>query len=214
MSVSLDGIALKYRVTKGSFYHDYMPVYERYISGISQEATDILEIGIDEGRSLKMWAEYFPNAIIHGVDILPKCKAYEECRIKVYIGSQDDEKFIKESFGDKKFDLIIDDASHLSHQQIATFHLLFDNVKPGGYYVIEDVCCSYWESFGGGLKKQNTAVEYFKDKIDDVNYFGFITDSYERRRDYILSIKKDLSYFEKNVKSLHFHNSMIIIEKY
>ena len=29
----------------------------------------VLEIGIDQGASLKMWLEYFPHAFIYGIDI-------------------------------------------------------------------------------------------------------------------------------------------------
>ena len=37
------------------------------------------------------------------------------------------------------FDIIVDDASHWNEQQPATLRQLFPLVKPGGYYVIEDV---------------------------------------------------------------------------
>jgi hypothetical protein len=38
-------------------------------------------------------------------------------------------------------DLIIDDASHIASNSIATFNILKEKIKPGGLYIIEDV----WE---------------------------------------------------------------------
>ena len=37
------------------------------------------------------------------------------------------------------FDIIIDDGSHLADHQTISFFALFDFVRPGGYYLIEDV---------------------------------------------------------------------------
>lgn len=37
------------------------------------------------------------------------------------------------------YDLIIDDASHLEHDQITTFHFLREFLAPNGLYVIEDL---------------------------------------------------------------------------
>jgi SAM-dependent methyltransferase len=43
------------------------------------------------------------------------------------------------------FDIIIDDGSHdVAHQQM-TFGKLFDLLKPGGIYIIEDMCTSFFK---------------------------------------------------------------------
>ncbi len=41
--------------------------------------------------------------------------------------------------GNYKFDIIIDDGSHILQDQIKTFHLLKKLMKKNGIYVIEDV---------------------------------------------------------------------------
>ena len=38
-----------------------------------------------------------------------------------------------------KFDVIIDDGSHMFNDQVDSFNLLKSFVKPGGVYIIEDV---------------------------------------------------------------------------
>lgn len=211
----LDSLAIKYNTDKSSENHNYTKTYDKYFCNIKDEFKNVLEIGVLNGSSLKMWEEYFSNAIIYGIDMNPDCKQYESGRRKVIISKQDDEKLIKENIKDKNliFDTIIDDGSHVSAHQISSFHLLFDSLKSGGLYIIEDTCCSYWSSHEGGYKKSDTAIEYFKEKVDDVNFFGFKGELYDRRKEYITSLKNELTFFEKNVNSIHFYNSIIIIEK-
>ena len=50
-------------------WHDYTPIYWELMHDWASEAWNILEIGIAEGRSARMWAEFFPNARIHCFDI-------------------------------------------------------------------------------------------------------------------------------------------------
>ena len=49
----------------------YLDIYERYFNKIKNDVKVFVEIGIFNGKSLKMWKEYFPNAIIYGIDINP-----------------------------------------------------------------------------------------------------------------------------------------------
>src|SRR5271157_3117054 len=141
--MNLDELAIKYNTDKSSKNHNYTKVYDKYFQNIREEFKNVLEIGVLNGSSLKMWEEYFPNAIIYGIDMNLECKKYENEKCKIIITKQDDEKLIKENIKDKKiiFDTIIDDGSHISNHQISSFHLLFDNLKSKGLYIIEDVCC-------------------------------------------------------------------------
>jgi hypothetical protein len=80
-----------------------------------------------------------------------------------YLGSQDDPEFLDAiAYGHRPagwaidawrpygpFDLIIDDASHLSGLTIASFKALYKHLKPGGLYVVEDVHTSYADWFYG-----------------------------------------------------------------
>lgn len=56
-------------------------------------------------------------------------------------------------------------------QQINTFEVLYDHVKPGGTYLCEDTHTSYWDQFGGGLNKPDSFIEYTKKLIDKVNAY-------------------------------------------
>jgi hypothetical protein len=52
----LDRIAKKYGTDKSSDIHNYC---EKYIKFKKEERLNILEIGVSEGKSVKMWSEYF-----------------------------------------------------------------------------------------------------------------------------------------------------------
>ncbi len=54
--------------------HNYLIYYWMHFRDIRLEVKSVLEIGIQTDRSIRMWEEFFPNAIIYGIDIDPKCK--------------------------------------------------------------------------------------------------------------------------------------------
>jgi hypothetical protein len=101
----------------------------------------ILELGILHGESLKLWRAWFPDAYIVGVDINPECVQYASLTNRIFIGDQSDQqllaRIINETGG--RFDLVIDDASHIPWQQVASFNTLWPQaVAPWGVYVVED----------------------------------------------------------------------------
>jgi hypothetical protein len=65
------------------------------------------------------------------------------CRITPLVGDQGDiptlHKWVQQTGGG--FDFIIDDGGHTNPQQLSSFMVLFQHaLKPGGLYVIEDLC--------------------------------------------------------------------------
>ena len=216
----LDKIGLEYGTDKSSVFHDYLNKYEKWINFDRNDKIKILEIGIAEGKSLKMWKDYFINSTILGIDIRPECKNYEEERIFVEIGDQTNEHFlseVSEKYG--PFDLIIDDGSHMNYDVITTFNIMFNNVLNKGLYIIEDSCTSYWDSFGGGLLKLNSTMEFFKKIIDGVNFGGQLLNNfyvnYARRDDlHIQQLKEENKIsWGSQIESINFLNSLILITK-
>jgi len=125
----LHNLGVKHGTDKSNLSHSYngvsyLDIYEQHLNKIRYEATKIVEIGVLDGKSLLMWQEYFPNATIYGIDINPDCKKYETDRIKIFIGDQNNEKFltnIKKEIGE--YDMLIDDGSHITNHQLLG-HLL------------------------------------------------------------------------------------------
>ncbi|MCK5706980.1 MAG: class I SAM-dependent methyltransferase [Candidatus Aureabacteria bacterium] len=120
--------------------HGFIEIYEHIFSPLKDSTTRFCEIGIGRGGSLIMWSNFFKNADIFGIDIF-KMTHLNTKRIKTYITDQSKKdqlkKFIEDSGGN--FDIILDDGGHAMDQQQISFGYLFKHIKPGGYYIIEDV---------------------------------------------------------------------------
>lgn len=122
----------------GADAHGYADVYEMWLSGVDVNA--LLELGVDQGASLRMWSRCFPQANIIGVDLYERER--ETGRGVVCVGDASDQRFVDMVAREHgPFDVIVDDASHDPLQVLSSFHALFGHVRPGGFYCIEDL---YW----------------------------------------------------------------------
>jgi cephalosporin hydroxylase len=186
----------------------FLDVYERHLSYLQYENVNFLELGILNGSSLKMWEEYFTNGNIIGLDIDPTKMRYTTDRTKIYVGSQSDELLINKIKSDypNGFDVVLDDASHLNELTITSFNLLFNHLKPGGYYIIEDTHCTYGgDGFADGAKKwpgmnYNDNSVNFDNNRNDFNQF-------------IFEKIKQLDFQSGEIFSIHFYSETIVIEK-
>ena len=146
-------IALKYRTDKcPAIRHSYTPFYDKLFSARRSTINKVLELGIGDerfrtkigdnaqlGASLKMWRDYFPNAQVYGVDIDPSSQFTDE-RIQTFRAdatSVEDLTGLIKEIGDN-IDLVVDDASHQTADQILTCRLLMPMLRGGVTYVIED----------------------------------------------------------------------------
>jgi len=147
---TLDQLAKFYCTDKRSTEHNYVQFYDFYFSRAKNSSIKLLEIGILEhpdksnrpfgAASLRMWADYFPNAEIHGIDIAD-LRHNQSDRIKIHVCDQNDIEKLKNIFesNDLRPNIIIDDGSHKIHHQQSTLATLFKFLAPGGIYVIEDI---------------------------------------------------------------------------
>ena len=167
--MTLSDMARNHGADKGPTCHNYTELYESMFAGIREQPLKILEIGVLDGASLRMWCDFFPNAEIHGMDINPDCTAFADERITIHIGDQGERRDLERIGID--FDIVIDDGSHRVVDQIASFKFLWPNTRL--IYVVEDTYSSYLKRYGGGYRRSGTAVEFFKDIVDDVNVSKF-----------------------------------------
>lgn len=181
----------------------YFEIYDRYFNQYRGKDVNLLEIGVSHGGSLQMWKNYFGiGAKIFGADNDLRCSSLSENGISIsYVDQENRDSLIALKNKTPKMDIIIDDGGHSMNQQILTFEELYPHVKYGGIYIVEDMHTSYWPSFGGGYLKETTFLEYCKHLIDKLNAWH--------------SFESELTPddFTKSTYSLHFYDSVMVIEK-
>jgi hypothetical protein len=134
--------------------HAYTCVYDLLFAGMRNSPIDLLEIGLNLGGpehgfdadrvaldvpSVKLWHGYFPNAHVHGVDI-SDFSAYTDENFTFHRADcGDPDALDRVARLAPRCDVVIDDGSHASYHQQLTMLKLFPLVKPGGFYIIEDL---------------------------------------------------------------------------
>ncbi len=155
---SLTRIANRFQTDKGTqakAAHGYSLVYDLLFHPMRRlPRVDILEMGLAIGGpelggdinrqvagapSIDTWLEYFDNAHIVGFDIsdFSSIKHEQFTFIRGDSGKREDLEKVK-ALG-RHFDIILDDASHASYHQQLGLAVLFNQLKPGGLYIIEDL---------------------------------------------------------------------------
>jgi len=154
----LTELANNFKTDKGTQQgaaHGYSLIYDMFLAPMrSLPRIDILEMGLAIGGpelggdinrsiagapSIDTWLSYFENAHVVGFDISDFSKISHERFhfVRGDSGRVEDLERLR-SLG-RRFDFILDDASHASYHQQLALSSLFDLLNPGGLYLIEDL---------------------------------------------------------------------------
>lgn len=210
-SGDLDLLAAYYKTDKRSEMHNYASIYQQYFNRLRMKPVRLLEIGVGGdnhpgkgGASLRMWRDFFYRGMVYGIDQHPK-RFLDEKRIRTYQGKQEDLVFLNRTLKEiGALDIVIDDGGHINSHVIKSFQTIFPLMSPEGIYAIEDIQTSYWPGLGGdsrNLSHADTVMGYFKGLTDGLNYRERINPGYMP------------TYFDQNIKSIHFYHNMIFIIK-
>ena len=85
-----------------------------------------------------------------------------------------------------------------------SFEYLFQFLKDGGYYFIEDTQSSYIRELGGdgaNLYNEKTVINYFKKIIDKINHKEIENPYYKK------------NFYDENITEIHFYHNLIVIKK-
>jgi predicted O-methyltransferase YrrM len=116
--------------------------YRKLILAHDLRPRRVLEIGVKGGGSLALWAALFPEAQVIGLDLAPPRGPLPD-RVTVVAGDQADRAALAALAAEHgPLDLVIDDGSHVSDHQRASFAVLADRMAPG-LYVVEDIHAVY-----------------------------------------------------------------------
>ena len=146
--------------------HSYIESYEELLAPY-RKGGSFMEIGLALGLSVAMWDEYFgPKATLTAADISIIFNTEEFPRWK-FIEEDATKPAFLEALGDQTFDVVIEDGSHMTADQIATRDLILPRMNPGGLYIIEDILNleSDWGRHTGAEIRDLRGV---KGRFDDV----------------------------------------------
>ena len=138
--------------------HNYADLYDILFGLRKKDVELVVECGIgtndpglissmgtdgQPGASLRVWRDYFSQAIIIGCDI-DKNILFDEDRIKTFQCDQTSKQSIRKFRALSKIeknsvDIIIDDGLHEYKAGIIFFEHMIDSLKENGIYIIEDV---------------------------------------------------------------------------
>lgn len=162
--------------------HSYVNLYEELFHTKQYTANKILEIGIADGGSIKLWHDYFINATIYGLDILDDTRPCDSIknnnRIVLHTSTNAyDYNFFNKNFIDNKiyFDILIDDGPHTLQSMIQFIKLYSNIMTDDGILIIEDVQSIDWvhalkENVPNNLKKYIEVYDlrHIKNRWDDI----------------------------------------------
>jgi hypothetical protein len=210
-------LADKFGTDKGTLFssHGYTRIYKRLFDRIRYNELTLVEIGLhrldaDQRRasnaaegvttaaalsapSLEMWRVYFPRAHIYGLDIDDFSKVrIQNCTImRGDMSSHKDLGRLTRTIG-KPIDILIDEASHLSHHQQIALGSVFPHIRSGGIYIIEDL---HWQD--PTLEREN--VPKTRDILRRLQIDGVLESPFMSR--------EQQSYVQENLSSLRLFDS-------
>jgi hypothetical protein len=183
-----------------SKWKQYFPAYQRHLAKFIDQSVVLIEIGVSGGGSLQLWKKFLgPFVRIVGIDVNVLCKDFEEDQISVRLGSQSDSIFLQsvvEEFGHP--DIVIDDGSHRSEDQINAFKFFYPLLSKNGVYAIEDLHVAYWDQQAGLVLPGQSTIDLCKSLIDDLHG---------------RYIKDRRSTFTDTTRSMSFYDSMVVFER-
>jgi len=209
---SLLELAKIFNTDKQTSWHNFIDTYNRNFAPIQDSVEKILEIGIFNGASHKMWKCFFHNAEVYGIDIKQK-PWVEQLGIHTYIANQANREQLQGFIDEYKggFDIIVDDGGHwMNHQQVS-LGFLFKHLKPGGLFIIEDVHTSipkFYKGFGVDATQSNTTLKMINDYITTEK----IVSEYLLPEE-IKYLEQDIEYVELMKRKNGLHSTLCVFRK-
>jgi hypothetical protein len=199
--------------TKPSWMYEQ---YDRYLSDLSKHPIVLMELGVYTGESLKVFASFFSNGRVIGVDC-------EDHRVDLSAYSN-----ATLAFGDQRdgawlaalamreapdgLDIVIDDASHRGAWSFTSYCALFPLLKPGGLYIIEDWGTGYIEDWPDGARFVAPAVCDKRITSHDFGMVGFIKSLVDETSGRSPRLGT-AALHPRTIEWLHVHQSMVVVKK-
>ena len=199
----LTEIGLKTGTDKAN-YHLFTEHYDDVFSLYKNPR--ILEIGIYNFSSIATYLEYYEKPYIVGMDIENKDN-FTSDKWKFVKGDQTSVLDLQKCvLNEDLFDIIIDDGGHTMKQQQVTFGFLMDYVKPGGFFILEDLHTSLKPEYIEDDCKFTSLQMLERIKLGEKYFSNYINKDQQSKIfdkiEYINIIPKDSSDYSDSVTSI------------
>jgi hypothetical protein len=148
--MNLEEIVDNSRTDKNTI-HSYLPLYQNLLINKRESAKNVLEVGILQGGSIKLWSDFFTNATIYGLDIMNSNNVWEGIKNneKIILYTSTDaynNDFFINHFLNKNIrcDFMLDDGPHSLESMIQFIKLYSQIMTDDGILIIEDVQSWNW----------------------------------------------------------------------
>jgi len=148
--MSLEELVNNSRTDKNTT-HSYLPLYEKLLISKKETAKNVLEVGICDGGSIKLWSDYFTNANVYGLDIMNIQNVWEAIKNneKIILHTSMDAyniDFVMNHFLNKNIrcDFMLDDGPHTLESMKQFIKLYSQIMTDDGILIIEDVQSWDW----------------------------------------------------------------------
>ena len=165
-NMSLVDLADNSRTDKNTI-HSYLPLYQQLLIRKKDSAKNVLEVGIWNGGSIKLWSDFFTNATVFALDIRHSDTVWDSIKNKeniVLYTSTDayDVNTFTTNFLNKniKLDFMLDDGPHTLESMKQFIKLYSQVMTDDGILIIEDVQNWDWIT-----KRKNEVPEELKQYV-------------------------------------------------
>ena len=148
--MSLEEIVDNSRTDKNTT-HSYLSLYQQLLISKKETAKNVLEVGIYNGGSIKLWNDFFTNANVYGLDIMNSNNVWERIKNKekIILHTSSDaynNDFFITNFLNKniKCDFMLDDGPHTLESMKQFIKLYSQIMTDDGILIIEDVQSWDW----------------------------------------------------------------------
>jgi SAM-dependent methyltransferase len=147
-------LAAKYKADKGPYsvesvnmHHrkGYTAVYEMFFAPLRNKRINFLELGLQNGDSIRMFKDYFHDIEYYGIDFnkdaIKRCWDLNLSGTHYYDTDVSDSEALATALlhMDVEFDIILDDSTHIVKDQLGIIRECPKHIKSGGLLIIEDL---------------------------------------------------------------------------
>lgn len=206
--------------TKGQTNYE---LYDRYFGEFADQPVTLLELGVHRADSTKVFASYFKNGKVIGVDLNPPAGDFSDYpNIILERADQGDAARLRDICGQHAsagLDLVIDDAAHVGFLSLASYRALLPLLKPGGLYVVEDWGTGYWNDWLDGQEFRESDVGWVEGGVrrrirsHDFGMVGFLKSVFEDISFDIAATRAGQRTRTPTLEFLHVYGNIAIMKK-